>query len=157
MRALHRLDATAAAWRRHPRLPAVALLLAFFAANGCGDPVGDPRDRFEVDPAPVLGRWIEREPTDDPPREALVEAGAGFLLGRFEFERTGLAFDVSFNEASWDGTEIRFVTGDVFGAGTPSIPWTARFVRPAGEDPAILRLFPRIDGSVPFSIEYVRP
>ena len=119
--------------------------------------MGDPSDVFDVNPAPVLGRWIEREPTDDPPREAVIEAGAGFLLGVFEFERTGLAFEVSFNEASWDGTEIRFLTGDVFGAGVESIPWTARFVPATDEDPTILRLFPRIDGTVPFSVEYVRP
>jgi hypothetical protein len=154
---LHVLDATAATRRGHPRKAAAGILVAIAAANGCGDPVGDPSDVFDVSPAPVLGRWIEREPTDDPPREAIVEAGAGVLLGVFEFERTGLAFQVNFNEASWDGTEIRFVTGDVFGAGVESIPWTARFVAATDVDPAILRLFPRIAGSVPFSVEYVRP
>lgn len=157
MRALHLHDATAAARRRQPRRPVAALLLAVLAANGCADPVRDPSDRFEVDPAPVLGRWIEREPTDDPPRAAFVEAGEGVLAGRFEFERTSLAFDVTFSEASWDGTEIRFVTGDVFGAETPSIPWTARLVRAEGDDTTLLRFFPRINGSVPFSVEYVRP
>jgi hypothetical protein len=136
---------------------AAGILLATLAANGCGDPVGDPSDVFDVSPAPVLGRWIEREPTDDPPREAVIEAGAGVLLGVFEFERTGLAFEVNFNEASWDGEQIRFLTGDVFGAGTESITWTALLVAAANGDPTILRLFPRIDGNVPFSVEYVRP
>ena len=131
--------------------------MVIVAANGCGEPVGDPSDVFDVSPAPVLGRWVEREPTGDPPREAVIEAGAGVLLGVFEFERTGLAFQVNFNNGSWDGTEIRFVTGDVFGAGVASIPWTARLVPAAESDPTLLRLFPRIDGSVPFSVEYVRP
>lgn len=157
MGVLHHPDATAAVRRGQPLRAAAGILVAIAAANGCGDPVGDPSDVFDVSPAPVLGRWVEREPTDDPPREAVIEAGAGFLLGVFEFERTGLAFQVNFNEASWDGTEIRFVTGDVFGAGVASIPWTARFVAATDVDPAILRLFPRIDGNVPFSVEYVRP
>ena len=73
MRALHLLDATAAARRRQPRRPVAALLLAVLAANGCADPVAE----------------------------------------------------------------------------TPSIPWTARLVRAEGDDPTLLRFFPRINGSVP--------
>ena len=157
MRASHLHDATAAARRCQPLAPAAGLLLAILTVTGCADPVGDPSDLFEFSPAPVLGRWIEREPTDDPPREAVVEAGAGVLAGRFDFERTGLTFEVSFNEGAWDGERIRFVTGDVFGAGLESISWTALLV-PAGDDePSILRFFPTINASVPFSVEYVRP
>ena len=157
MRPLHVLDATAAARRRQPLRAVAGLLLTVLAANGCADPVGDPSDRFEVSPAQVLGRWIELEPTDDPQREAVVEPGAGVLAGRFEFERTGLGFEVSFSEGGWDGERIRFVTGDVFGAGLESISWTALLVPAEDDEPTILRFFPTIDGSVPFSVEYVRP
>jgi hypothetical protein len=135
----------------------VGLLVAVLAPYGCADRVGDPSDRFEFSPAPVLGRWIEREPTDDPPREAFIEAGEGVLAGRFEFERTLLAFEVTFTEATWDGTEIRFVTGDVFGTGMETVPWTARLVPAAGGNPTILRFFPTVGGGVPFSVEYGRP
>ena len=157
MRTLHGLDATVAARRRHPLRPPAGLLLGVLAATGCVDPVGDPSDRFEISPTPVLGRWVEREPSDDPPREAVIEAGEGVLAGRFEFERTGLAFELPFNEGAWDGERIEFVTGDVFGAGSETIPWTALLVPAEGDDPAILRFFPRVGGSVPFSVEYVRP
>ena len=157
MRASHLLDATAAARRRQPLIPAAGLLLAILTATGCGDPVGDPSDVFDISPAPVVGRWIELEPTDDPPREAVVEAGAGVLAGRFEFERTGLGFEVSFNDGAWDGERIRFVTGDVFGAGVGSISWTALLVPAGADEPTILRFFPTINASVPFSVEYVRP
>jgi hypothetical protein len=157
VRASHLLDATAAARRRQPLIPATWLLLALLAAIRCADPVGDPSDRFEFSPAPVIGRWIELEPTDDPPREAVVEAGAGILAGRFEFERTGLGFEVSFNQGAWDGERIRFVTGDVFGAGLESISWTALLVPAEADEPTILRFFPTINASVPFSVEYVRP
>lgn len=157
MRAWHGFDATAAARRGHPPGRGTLLLLALLAAHGCGDPVGDPSDRFEVDPAPVVGVWVEREPTDDPPRRAIVEAGEGILAGRFAFERTGLTFRVTFSDATWDGTDIRFLTGDIFGTGAGNIPWTARFVPAEGSDPALLRFFPRIGNSVPFSVEYVRP
>ena len=131
--------------------------MVILAANGCADPVGDPSERFEISPAPVLGRWVEREPTDEPPREAFVEAGEGVLAGHFRFERTLLPFEVTFTDATWDGTEIRFVTGDVFGAGSETIPWKARLVPAVDGNPAILRFFPTVGGSVPFSVEYVRP
>ncbi|HKY60614.1 MAG TPA: hypothetical protein VJP59_06335 [Gemmatimonadota bacterium] len=157
MPALHGPDATAAAPRRHPLRPVAGFLVALLAASGCADPVGDPSDRFEISPAPVLGRWVERDPTADPPREAFIEAGEGVLAGRFQFERTRLPFEVTFSEATWDGSEIRFVTGDVFGSGSGAISWAARLVPATGGNPTILRLFPTVGGGVPFSVEYVRP
>lgn len=131
------------------------MLAAGLLIAGCGDPVGD--GDFEVDPAPVLGRWVERDPTDSPPREAVIGAGRGVLEGSFEFERTGLPFTIQFVEGAWDGTSITFTTGDVFGAGVASIPWTGRLVPATDGEPALLRLFPRVGGGVPFSVEYVRP
>ena len=132
-------------------------LLTGLLIAGCGEPVGDARGGFEHDPAPVLGRWVERRPTVNPPREALIEAGRGVMTGRFEFERTNLPFVIEFSEGTWDGTEIRFTTGDVFGAGVQSITWRARLVPAQDGAPTVLRLFPRVGGGIPFSIEYVRP
>ncbi|MGH7573464.1 MAG: hypothetical protein ACREMK_16715, partial [Gemmatimonadota bacterium] len=68
----HAYDATADAGAGQPPRLAWVLLAAALLAAGCGDPVGDQRGGFEFDPAPVLGRWVEREPTDSPPREALI-------------------------------------------------------------------------------------
>lgn len=144
-----------------PILPAARLLapalLATALAAGCGDPVGDQRGGFRADPAPVLGRWVEREPTDSPPRGAFIEAGEGLLAGQFEFERTGLAFNLPFADGDWDGERITFTTGDVFGSGVESISWTALLIPGEGGAPTILRLFPIVGGGVPFSVEYVRP
>lgn len=135
----------------------MALLAATMLLVGCGDPVGDAREGFREDPTPVLGRWVEREATGSPPREAHIEPGGGVLSGRFEFERTGLPFEIEFAEGVWDGSRITFTTGDVFGAGIDSIDWTALLVPARADAPTLLRLFPRVEGGIPFSIEYVRP
>jgi hypothetical protein len=100
---------------------------------------------------------VEREPTDSPPREAFIEAGEGLLAGQFEFERTGLSFNLPFADGDWDGERITFTTGDVFGSGVESISWTALLIPGEGGAPTILRLFPIVGGGVPFSVEYVRP
>ncbi|MGH7549513.1 MAG: hypothetical protein ACREK3_02035 [Gemmatimonadota bacterium] len=162
----HAYDATAEASvgqprRRAPVQPAAALLAAAFMAallmTGCGDPVGDQRGGFEHDPAPVLGRWVERVPTASSPQEAFIEAGVGFLTGHFEFERMESVFDVHFMDGDWDGSRITFETGDVLGAGVEPIPWNALLVAATDSLPTRLRLFPEFDGGVPFSVEYVRP
>lgn len=153
--ARHPYDATPAAGAGQP--PPTVLFVAALLIAGCGDPVGDARGGFEVDPAPVLGRWVEREPTDTPPRQAIIGPGAGFLTGRFEFERTGLPFTIEFTEGAWDGSRIIFTTGDPFGAGVESISWSALLVPASDGSPTRLRLFPRVGSSVPFSVEYVRP
>lgn len=153
----HPYHATAVGDADQPPARWLAALAAGLLIAGCGDPVGDARNSFEVDPGPVLGRWVERDPTDSPPREAIIGAGRGVLEGSFEFERTGLPFTIEFAEGAWDGTSITFTTGDVFGAGVESIAWTARLTSATEGEPAVLRLFPRVDRSVPFSLEYVRP
>ncbi len=155
--ARHPYHATADAVPGQPRLSSRALIVAALLVYGCGDPVGDARGGFQEDPAPVLGRWVEREPTGSPPREAFIEAGRGVLAGRFEFEQTGLPFTIEFTEGAWEGSRITFATGDVFGASGDTITWTALLV-PADEGaPTVLRLFPMVGGGVPFSVEYVRP
>ncbi len=139
-----------------PRRRAALIILA--AILGCGDAVTDPLDDFAVSPAPVLGRWITVTTTSDT-LDADIQRGAGFLFGEFEFERTGIGFDLQFSDATWDGSRFLFSTPDPFGTSLETIPWTALLVAPdesqSGE--AALRLFPRINGAIPFSVEYVRP
>lgn len=142
--------------RANTRRTVAATAFSILSIAACSDPVTDPLDAFPSNPAPVLGRWVTLSQSGNT-LQADIQAGAGFLFGEFEFERTGIAFDLQFNEATWDGSAIRFVGGDIFDAGVDSIPWTALLVPAAGSDPTILRLFPRIDGNVPFSIEYARP
>ena len=140
-----------------PSWRAVTILLTISAA-ACGGAVTDPLDAFLVSPEPVLGRWITVTTSGDT-LEADIESGAGFLFGSFQFERTGIGFQLQFNDASWDGQAIRFNSEDLFGTGAERIDWTALHV-PASESQtgrAILRLFPRVGGGVPFSVEYGRP
>lgn len=130
-------------------VPAIAWAVA------CSGGATDPLDDFSTSPEPVLGSWITVTTAGDS-LDAVIERGPGFLFGEFEFAQSGVGFDLPFDQASWNGSAIQFTTADIFGAGADRIPWTALLV-PAGEgSPAILRLFPRIGGGVPFSVEYVR-
>ena len=133
-----------------------AAAFVLLSAAACNDPVTDPLDAFSRNPVPVLGRWVTVSASDDT-LQANIQAGTGFLFGEFEFERTGITFELQFNGATWDGSAIRFVSDDLFDAGVDTIPWTALLVPAAGDDPTILRLFPRVGGGVPFGVEYVRP
>ena len=137
------------------------LLLACFLVLACGDAVTNPAlDGFEADPRPIQGDWvtIHDPPNDDRlllPAE-IVPAG-GRLLGSFEFNRFGSFWKVQFNDATWDGTRMRFTVQMTIDGSTVPVQWTATFFpRESGEPPRLLLASDPFGGSAA-PIEYLRP
>lgn len=139
-----------------------SLVLALCAlAVGCGNPVGNPSlEGFENDPRPIQGDWVTLHRQADGevlslPGE-LVPAGGRFI-GSFQFHRFGRLWTVQFNDATWDGTRVQFITSMTIDETTVPVSWTATFFPAEGGDPPRLLLSSEPFGGPAAAIEYLRP